>query len=124
MRPARLGQFISNIMIRFVFRFVGLWILAAAFIFLIYDGTKAIGSNRFSLSNIPFTSIETSWNAVHSTSLQALEPVIQQRVGPWAWERIATPVLKAPTFLVLGVIAILLILIGRKKKPLIGYARD
>ena len=29
-------------MIRFVFRFLGLWILAAAFIFLIYDVTKSI----------------------------------------------------------------------------------
>jgi hypothetical protein len=106
-------------MIRFVFRFLGLWILAAAFIFLIYDGTKSIASNRFYI-----TKVVDTWNAVHFTSLQALQPVIEQRLGPWAWEKVMTPVLNAPTWVAVGVIGILLILIGRKKKPLIGYARD
>lgn len=106
-------------MIRFVFRAVGLWILAAAFIFLIYDGTKSIASNRLYI-----TKVVDTWNAVHFSSLQALQPFIEQRAGPRAWEKIMTPVLNAPTWVVVGVIAILLILIGRKKKPLIGYARD
>jgi Flp pilus assembly protein TadB len=56
-------------MIRFVFRFLGLLLLALAFIFLVY-------------------------------------------------------VLDQPVWLVLAVIAAILILLGRKKKPLIGYARD
>jgi hypothetical protein len=34
------------------------------------------------------------------------------------------PVLNAPTWVVLGVLGIVLVLLGRKKKPLIGYARD
>ena len=29
-----------------------------------------------------------------------------------------------PTWVVLGIVATILILLGRKKKPLIGYARD
>jgi hypothetical protein len=33
-------------------------------------------------------------------------------------------VLTAPAWLVLGVVAVVLIVLGRKKKPLIGYARD
>ena len=32
-------------MIRFVFRFVGLWILAAGFVALVRDGTKSIAGN-------------------------------------------------------------------------------
>ena len=106
-------------MIRFVFRVLGLWILAAAFIFLIYDGTKSIAASRFYI-----TKLVDTWNAVHFTSLQALQPMVEQRLGPWAWEKGMTHVLNAPTWVVLGIIAILLILIGRKKKPLIGYARD
>jgi hypothetical protein len=37
---------------------------------------------------------------------------------------VALTVLEQPGWLVLGVVGILLILLGRKKKPLIGYARD
>ena len=33
-------------------------------------------------------------------------------------------ILDAPTWLVLAVLAAILILLGRKKKPLIGYGRD
>ncbi|HEY0567016.1 MAG TPA: hypothetical protein VGD13_02625 [Xanthobacteraceae bacterium] len=106
-------------MIRFVLRFLGLWILAAAFIFLIYDGTKSIAANRFYI-----TKVLDTWNAVHFSSLQALQPLIEQRIGSWAWEKVMPPVLNAPTWVMLGVIGILLILLGRKKKPLIGYARD
>ena len=29
-----------------------------------------------------------------------------------------------PTWVVLGIVAMILILLGRKKKPLIGYARN
>ena len=106
-------------MIRFVLRVLGLWILAAAFIFLIYDGTKSIAASRFYI-----TKLADSWNAVHFSSLQALQPIIETRLGPWAWERVMTPVLNAPTWVVLGIIGIVLVLLGRKKKPLIGYARD
>jgi hypothetical protein len=33
-------------------------------------------------------------------------------------------ILSAPTFVVLGILGSILILIGRRKKPLIGYGRD
>jgi hypothetical protein len=33
-------------------------------------------------------------------------------------------VLEQPAWLVLGILGILLMLLGRRKKPLIGYARD
>jgi len=37
---------------------------------------------------------------------------------------VTTSILNSPAWLVLAVIAGILILLGRKKKPLIGYARD
>ena len=33
-------------------------------------------------------------------------------------------VLTAPTWAVLGVLGVILLILGRKKEPLIGYARD
>lgn len=105
-------------MIRFVLRFFGLWILAAAFIFLIYDGTKSIAAGTAIMK--PFGE---TWNDIHSNSLQLLQPAIERHVAVWLWDPVILSVLTAPTWLVLGVLGILLILLGRKKKPLIGYAR-
>jgi hypothetical protein len=45
--------------------------------------------------------------------------------GPWAWQGVIQPYfLKQPVSLVLVIVGAILTLLGRKKKPLIGYARD
>ena len=41
----------------------------------------------------------------------------------WVWDPGVTSVLDQPAWLILGAVGIVLILLGRKKKPLIGYAR-
>ena len=106
-------------MIRFVFRFVGLLILAGGFIALIYDGTKSIAGGTPT-----FTPLGQIWNNVHSTSLQLLQPAIERHVSPFLWDPIVLNILTAPAWIVFGVIGAVLMLIGRKKKPLIGYVRD
>jgi flagellar biosynthesis protein FliR len=93
-------------MIRFLLRFLGLWILAAAFIFLVYDGAGWVANGV--LNSVE---VQDLWSNIHQSSLQALEPTV-------------TTVLKQPVWLVFGIIGAILILLGRKKKPLIGYVRD
>ena len=104
-------------MIRFLSRFIGLWILAAGFVFLVYDGTKSIAGNA-----IFITRLLDTWNMVHSTSLAALQPMIESHLA-WLWDPVITSVLNAPTWAVFGVLGAALIVLGRRKKPLIGYAR-
>jgi hypothetical protein len=106
-------------MIRFIFRFFGLWILAAAFIFLIYDGTKSIADR----SDFFITKASDVWSAIHQNSLAGLQSLVQQ-AAPWLWDPVGVTILAQPAWLVLAVIGILLIVVGRKKKPLIGYGRD
>ena len=106
-------------MIRFLLRSLGLWLLAAGFIFVVYDGTKSIAGNA-----IFVTKLGEDWNNVHSTSLQLLQPAIERHVAIWLWDPVALTILTAPTWVVLGIIGSIFILIGRKKKPLIGYGRD
>jgi hypothetical protein len=106
-------------MIRFLLRFLGLWILAAGFVFLVYDGTKSIAGNA-----IYITRLADSWNAVHSASLTNVQPFIEAHLGTWLWENVAQSILHAPTWTVFGVLGGLFILLGRRKKPLIGYARS
>jgi hypothetical protein len=40
------------------------------------------------------------------------------------WDPVTVSLLRAPIWLVLAVLAAILMILGRKKKPLIGYARD
>lgn len=106
-------------MIRFLFRLLGLWILATAFVLLIYDGTKSIAGNA-----VIITKVGDVWANIHQTSLLLLQPAIERHVAEWLWDPVILTVLEQPAWLVLGIVAILLILLGRRKKPLIGYARD
>jgi hypothetical protein len=106
-------------MIRFLFRFVGFLILAGGFIALVYDGTKSIAGR-----SLVYTPLGQLWNNVHSTSLQLLQPAIERHVSPWLWDPVVLDVLTAPAWLVFGILGAILMLIGRKKKPLIGYSRD
>src|SRR3954451_20108365 len=119
-KRARTGQRCvkSTAMIRFVFRFIGLWILAAGFVALVRDGTKSIAGNA-----VFITKLGEDWNNIHSTSLQLLQPAIERHIAIWLWDPVMLTVLTAPTWLVLGIMGSVLMLIGRKKKPLIGYAR-
>jgi hypothetical protein len=105
-------------MIRFLFRFIGLFCLAAAFILVIYDGTKSIAGNRLFL-----TSVETLWSLVNANSLARLKPLISSVANGIFWDPVAVSILGAPAWAVLGVLGILFMLLGRRKKPLIGYAR-
>ena len=106
-------------MIRFLLRFIGLICLAAGFILLIYDGTKSIAGNRLFL-----TSVRTLWELINAGSLARLEPTIQSYAGGLFWDPVMVTILSAPSWGVLGGFGILLLLLGRKKKPLIGYGRD
>lgn len=106
-------------MIRFLFRFIGLMLIALAFILFVYDGTRSIAGNK-----IFITQVGDVWSNVHQNSLLLLQPAIERHVAVWLWDPVVLTVLTAPSWLVLAIIGALLILLGRKKKPLIGYARD
>lgn len=106
-------------MIRFLFRFIGLLLLAAAFILVIYDGTKSIAANT-----LYFTNVRTAWELFSAGSLAALKPLISPYAGGVLWDPGMVAFLAAPAWSVLGFLGIVFMLLGRRKKPLIGYARS
>jgi hypothetical protein len=105
-------------MIRFLFRSLGVLCLAAAFILVIYDGTKSIAGNALAL-----TSVRELWDLINAGSLTHVKPLLQPYVHGLLWDPVMLYFLRAPSWSVLGVLGIIFILLGRKKKPLIGYAR-
>jgi len=104
-------------MIRFLFRLTGLLCLAAAFILLVYDGMRSMTSNALAL-----TSVSEFWDMLQATGTQSFQRYVESHV-PGLWDTVLVPLLSAPSWGVLGVCGVLLMLLGRRKKPLIGYAR-
>jgi len=105
-------------MIRFLLRFVGLCLLATAFVFFVYDGTKSIANQR-----LLYIKVGEVWAIVDQNSLNLAQNWLKQRAG-WVWDPYVLGIFDLPTWVVLGILAMILIVLGRKKKPLIGYARD
>jgi hypothetical protein len=105
-------------MVRGLFRFIGLLLLAAGFIFLIYDGQRSIADQSLRL-----TRLSEFWNDIHQSSQQAFRTWVESN-APWAWDSVVKVILNQPAFAVLGVLGILLMILFRPRKPLIGYSRD
>ena len=78
-------------MIRFLFRFLGLICLAAAFILVIYDGTKSIAGNSLSL-----TTMRALWELINAGSLAKLKPLIEPYAGGLLWDPVMVSILAAP----------------------------
>ena len=106
-------------MIRFVLRFVGLLLLALAFIFVIYDGMKSIADG-----GIYLTRIGQFWIDIHTASFELFQIFVERHATTNMWRFVIQPILDQPASAVFAVLSIVLILLGRKKRPLIGYARD
>ena len=79
-------------MIRFLFRFLGLICLAAAFILVIYDGTKSIAGNSLSL-----TTVRALWELINAGSLAKLRPLIEPYAGGLLWDPVMVSILAAPS---------------------------
>jgi hypothetical protein len=115
---AACGRQKPNPMIRFVLRFLGLCLLATAFVFFVYDGTKSIANQQF----VPLK-VGELWADIDQHSLNAVQDWFKAKLL-WAWDPYVQRFFDLPSWAVLAVIAAILVMLGRKKKRLIGYARD
>ena len=99
-------------MIRFLFRLLGFLILAGGFVALVIDGTRAIASGVWD-----FTKAETTWAAFSPQTLQsARELAGEPGAAALGW------VLAQPTAAVLGVIGVVFMIIGRRRRRAVGVA--
>jgi hypothetical protein len=105
-------------MIRGFFRLVGLLLLAGGFILMVYDGARWVADQT-----LRFTRVGQFWNDIHQSSQRAFQAWVESTV-PWLWTSVVKVILEQPVFAVMGVLGILLMLLFRPRKPLIGYSRD
>jgi hypothetical protein len=108
----------QTLMIRFLLRFIGLCLLATAFVFFVYDGTKSMANH-----DLVYTKVGDVWAIVDQNSLNLVQNWLKQKFV-WAWDPYLQKGFDLPAWVVVGIVAAILIMLGRKKKPLIGYARD
>ena len=105
-------------MIRSFFRLVGLLLLAGGFIFMVYDGARWVADQ-----NLRFTRFGDFWNDMNQASQAAFKVWVESK-SPWVWSGIVKVLLDQPVFAVLGIVGIVLTILFRPRKPLIGYSRD
>src|ERR1700740_2459194 len=105
-------------MIRGFFRLIGLLLLAGGFVFMVYDGARYVADQ-----SLRFTRFGQFWNDIHQSSQAAFRAWVEG-IAPWLWNDVVRVILEQPVFAVLGIAGLLLMILFRPRKPLIGYARD
>ena len=105
-------------MIRGIFRLFGLLLLAGGFVFMVYDGARWVADQT-----LRFTRFGQFWNDIHQSSQQAFRAWVEG-IAPWLWSSIVKMVLDQPVFVVMGLLGIVLMLLFRPRRPLIGYSRN
>jgi len=102
-------------MIRFLSRFVGLWLIAGALVALVVDAAKTIA-----VSTLTVTQLGPTWYALSPSTLLAAQQFVQRRieayVGAWLWDPLIMWVLMLPTWLVFAALGFLLAYLGRRRR--------
>ena len=106
-------------MIRLLFRFLGIVLLAAAFAALIIDGTKSIAA-----TSVLYTPTAETARALFPQKFPLLQPFIEHSLHPALWNPVMTNILRLPIWVVIAVFGMICLLLGRKPRPKIGdYGR-
>jgi hypothetical protein len=103
-------------MIRLLFRFLGVLLLAAAFAALIIDGTKSIAANA-----VLYTPTADTAAQIFPEKFKLLQPALVQ-LQPLLWDPVMTSILRLPIWIIIAVAGIICLLLGRKPRPKIGFS--
>ncbi len=104
-------------MLRLSFRFVGLLILAGAFVSLVVDGTRSVAARSTEILPLGRTA-----TALAPDAFVKAHAFIETH-APLLWDPVLVTVLLLPTWLVLGVLGFVLLALTRPAAPKIGYSR-
>jgi len=110
-----------RLLIGFLARFVGLWLIAGALVAVVIDGAKTIGA-----SELTVTPLGQAWFTLSPSTLMAAQTFVQQKVeayiGHWLWDPIIQWILILPSWAVLGTLGTALAYLGRKRRLRAAFA--
>lgn len=103
-------------MLRFVLRLMGFVLLAAAFAAVIVDGTRSIAAKKL----LPYSFEDTAaW--MFPAKLAAVQLAFDHG-ALLALRPLLAGVLSMPTWLITGTLGLLMLFVGRRPPPKIGYS--
>ncbi|WP_454918257.1 hypothetical protein [Xanthobacter sediminis] len=97
-------------MLRFLFRFVGFWLVAGGFVALIVDGTRSIAASR-----LLFTSAGDAWYTLAPQNLERAEAAALAAF-PDLWPKVVVPLLSLPASVLLVLAGLALLGLGRVRE--------
>lgn len=99
----------------FLSRLLGLLILAAGFVQLVYDGARSIANNALRV-----TSVSELLLTLFQENASALQAEVEA-VAPWLWQVLVLPLTLAPAALVGLALGTVLLWLGQPAREPIGF---
>lgn len=100
-------------MIKGALRFIGFWLLAAAVVAIVIDGTRTIAAN-----GLVWTPFVQTWLQLHSNSLTALQGLLEKS-SAILWNPGMTSLLRLPTVVVFSSLALICLWIGQPSRDIL-----
>jgi hypothetical protein len=94
-------------------RLLGVWLLLLAMVAAVVDATKSLAGGGAWV----VTPMGEQWKALSPETLESAKTAIQTDAAPFLWDPVMTTILGAPTWVVFGILGVLLYWLGQKRKP-------
>ena len=97
---------------RMLLRIMGVWLLLLAMVAAVVDATKSLAGGGAWV----VTPMGQQWQALSPETLRDAKAAIESSVSPVVWDPVMTTILDAPTWVVFGILGVLLYWLGQKRK--------
>jgi hypothetical protein len=94
-------------------RILGVWLLLLAMVAAVVDATKSLAGGGAWV----VTPMGEQWQALNPDTLTATKAWIETNAGKYLWDPVMVTILHAPTWVVFGILGVLLYWLGQKRKP-------
>ena len=96
-----------------ILRILGVWLLLLAMVAVVVDATKSLAGGGAWV----VTPMGEQWRQLAPEMLEASRKWIMATAGDWLWDPVILSILAAPTWVVFGILGVLLYWLGQKRKP-------
>jgi hypothetical protein len=94
-------------------RILGVWFLLLAMVAAVIDATKSLAAGGAWV----FTPLGQQWASLNPDSLAVAKTWVETHAGTFMWNPMITEILNAPTWVVFGILGVVLFWLGRKRTP-------